>query len=84
MPDAPTDKLCMWNASKGRVNAAPLSAIDFRRPKAKSLPKKLKEQLTIAPSFCCSDPTTGDNAISAAELGKLFRIKPDGCLFKQI
>ena len=84
MPDAPTDQLCMWNASKRRVSAAPLSAISFSKPKHKTLPKKLKEHWSITPSFCCSDPTTGKHALSATELTKLFKIKPDACLFKQI
>ena len=57
---ASTSQLCAWKTSRKFVTPAPLSAIDFSRPKKQSLPPAAKKKVPNK-HFSCYDPASGSN-----------------------
>ena len=80
---ASTSQLCAWKASRTHVLPAPLLAIDFSRPRKKSLPKYQKK--TAKPRSCSYlDPTVGDDGIPILMLKKLHSIYVKAAVFTSL
>ena len=80
---AKTSQLCAWKASKKHVSPAPLSAINFSRPKKGSLPKPQKPVVRNR-HYSCFDPTNRQHPISKEDLAELFEINKDAVVFTSL
>ena len=78
-----TSELCAWKASRKSVQPAPLSAIDFGRPKKHTLPAISTRDILVK-NYSCSDPTTGSNPISNEKLSALYKISPNSAIFTSL
>ena len=67
---AKTSLLCPWKASKKCVIPAPLSSIDFSRPRKGSLPRP-QTSITHSRHYCCSNPEVGKQPLSKEALKAL-------------
>ena len=66
-------QLCSWNAAKTQVTPAPASAIEFSRPRKRSL-SNLQGDSRNYTNFSCEDPTVGEEAISFENFTELQNI----------
>eukprot|EP00795_Rhopilema_esculentum_P016088 gene16088-7440_t len=80
---ASTSQLCSWKASRRQIKAVPASAIDFSRPKKRSLPKPSK-MVFLNRNYSCFDPTSGDDGITKEELKELKQIYPMAAVFTSL
>ena len=82
---ASTSQLCSWKSAKKHVSPAPVSGIDFSRPKPRSLPKPQKKVKVQNKHFSCQDPTISKaGAISREQLVKLHEIYPQAAVFTSL
>ena len=78
-----TSQLCAWKTSRKFVTPAPLSAIDFSRPKKQSLPAAAKKKVSNK-HFSCYDPASGSNPIKREDFAALYHAYPKAAVFTSL
>ena len=63
-------QLCSWNAARKHVTPTPASAIDFSRPKKRTL-QKSHAKIRSSTNFSCEDPTIGEGPIPIEKFSEL-------------
>lgn len=80
-----TSVLCSWKKARKRAHPAPLSKIDFRRPKkTETLPKVDDPFEDTIKGFVSPDPIKFITGKDQEHLDKLRQIAPDAVIFKSI
>eukprot|EP00112_Aurelia_sp_Birch-Aquarium-sp1_P018060 Seg4256.2 transcript_id=Seg4256.2/GoldUCD/mRNA.D3Y31 product="hypothetical protein" protein_id=Seg4256.2/GoldUCD/D3Y31 len=80
---ASTSQLCAWKTSRKCVTPAPLSAINFSRPKKQSLPPATKKKVPNK-HFSCYDPASGSDPIKRDDFDALYHAYPKAAVFTSL